>query len=213
MLKGQIDTFQFSDFAMSISEACLNLDQTKIEELALDLWDAKEKGQNIFIFGNGGSHAIASHLACDLGKGVKESGSKKNPFRIFALDCAPWLTAQANDGIAPFESSAYPGKYSHGYDAVFVGQMENFIQAGDFALGISSSGNSQNIINALLFAKSRGAKTAALVGFDGGEAAKIADLTVLVKTEKGQYGIVESAHAMIHHYLYDLFKKMEKLAF
>ena len=207
-----IDPIHFSkNFLTEITKSIQELDLTSIAKIAEILFQAKEKDQNIFFFGNGGSHGIASHLACDFGKGTKINGKPNQKFyRVFGLDNAAWLTAQANDGKEPFLYENYPGKYTHGYDGVFVGQMENFIRKGDVAFGISSSGNSQNVINALLYAKQKGATTIAMVGFDGGEAFRIADEKILVKTEKGKYGIVEGVHEVIHHLLYEYAIVLEK---
>ncbi|ASV10817.1 SIS domain-containing protein [Leptospira santarosai] len=198
-------------FQQESIEAIQNLDLDAIAQVAVALYEAKENDKNIFFFGNGGSHGIASHLACDFGKGTKNS-SKPNQkyYKVFGLDNAAWLTAQANDGKEPFILGNYPGTYTHGYDGVFVGQMENFINPGDIAFGISSSGNSPNVINALLFAKEKGAKTIAMVGFDGGQALKIADMTLFVPSTKGKYGIVEGVHEVVHHLLYEFAVLLEK---
>ncbi|RHX91191.1 phosphoheptose isomerase [Leptospira yasudae] len=198
-------------FQQESIEAIQALDLEAISQVAVALYEAKENGKNIFFFGNGGSHGIASHLACDFGKGTKNSGKKNQKYyKVFGLDNAAWLTAQANDGKEPFIQGNYPGTYTHGYDGVFVGQMENFINPGDIAFGISSSGNSPNVINALLFAKEKGAKTIAMVGFDGGQALKIADMALFVPSEKGKYGIVEGVHEVIHHLLYEFAVLLEK---
>lgn len=196
----------FSQINKCIEEINLDL----LSEVALDIYHAKEASKQIFFFGNGGSHSIATHLACDLGKGTKVIGKKNQKFyKVFSLDSEAWLTAQANDGKEPFTNGEYPGTYKHGYDGIFVGQIENFIQEGDIAFGISSSGNSQNVLNALLYANQKKAKTIALVGFDGGKAASIANKVILVKTELGNYGIVEAVHEIIHHYIYELLKGFE----
>jgi D-sedoheptulose 7-phosphate isomerase len=198
------------DYIAEVQLAVRQLDSAELTRIADILFRAKEAGRNIFFFGNGGSHSIATHLACDLGKGTKRTGLKGQKFyRVFGLDNAAWLTAQANDGKEPFIGDAYPGNYSHGYDGIFVGQMENFIAPGDIAFGISSSGNSQNVLNGLLFAKQKGAQTIAMVGFDGGKAAEIADNVILVQTAKGKYGVVEAVHEVIHHFIYEYAKKME----
>jgi len=147
---------------------------------------------------------MATHLTCDLGKGPKPEGTPITPYRVMSLDNAAWLTAQANDGEHYFLKGGYPGAYTHGYDGVFVGQLENFIRENDVAFGISSSGNSQNVINALLFAKEKKATTIAMVGFGGGKAAQIADHVIHIPTEKGAYGIVEGAHGALHHILYEI---------
>ncbi|WCL51273.1 SIS domain-containing protein [Leptospira sp. GIMC2001] len=199
------------EFQKENQSAIANLDLNIISEVAILLFQAKERGSNIFFFGNGGSHSIATHFACDFGKGTKITGKKNQKFyKVFGLDNAAWLTAQANDGKEPFTNGDYPGIYNHGYDGIFVGQMENFIQEGDVAFGISSSGNSQNILNALEFAKIKKAHTVAMVGFDGGKAAKIADHVILVKCEKGKYGLVEGVHEVIHHLLYEFAIQLEK---
>jgi D-sedoheptulose 7-phosphate isomerase len=200
------------DFYNEITRSVESIDQKIVANIALLLFRAKEEGRQIFFFGNGGSHSIATHITCDLGKGTKINGKKDQKFyKVFGLDNSAWLTAQANDGKEPFTEGSYPGNYNHGYDGVFVGQMENFIQAGDIAFGISSSGNSPNVVNALLFAKEKKATTIAMVGFDGGKAAEIADHVILVKTDKGKYGIVEAVHEVIHHYIYELAKKLETI--
>ncbi|TGN18268.1 SIS domain-containing protein [Leptospira idonii] len=203
------------EFSLSFQKEVLaliqDLDLDAISRVSLMLYEAKENGKNIFFFGNGGSHGIASHLACDFGKGTKITGKKNQKFyKVFGLDNPAWLTAQANDGKEPFTEGDYPGKYQHGYDGVFVGQMENFIGEGDIAFGISSSGNSPNVVNGLLFAKQKGCKTVAMVGFDGGEALKIADEVLFVKTEKGKYGLVEGVHEVIHHLLYEYAIQLEQ---
>ncbi|XDD52819.1 SIS domain-containing protein [Leptospira sp. WS4.C2] len=201
------------EFNTEILNSVKSLDLDSIAKVALILFEAKENGKNIFFFGNGGSHGIASHLACDFGKGTKINGKKGQKFyRVYGLDNPAWLTAQANDGKEPFTEGNYPGEYLHGYDGVFVGQMENFIGEGDVAFGISSSGNSQNVINGLLFAKEKGCKTIAMVGFDGGKALKIADEVLFVPTDKGKYGVVEGVHEVIHHLLYEYAIHLEKLS-
>ena len=204
-LKNLDSALTFSrQFCKDTIDALNQIDLDRISEISLLLYQAKERGSQIFFFGNGGSHGIASHLACDFGKGTKISGMQNQKFyKVFGLDNAPWLTAQANDGKEPFTEGRYPGTYTHGYDGIFVGQMENFIQRDDIAFGISSSGNSMNVLNALRFAKLKGATTIAMVGFDGGEAAKIADHVILVKSDKGKYGLVEGVHEVIHHLLYE----------
>ena len=190
------------------------LDTEAIGTVARLLYETKERDGQIFFFGNGGSHSIATHLACDFGKGTKQPGRPDlKMYRVFALDNAAWITAQANDGPGPFlYPDRYPGRYSHGYDGVFVGQMENFIRPGDVAFAISSSGNSPNVVNALKFARVQNAVTVALVGFDGGEAGRIADHCICVKTQPGRYGLVEGVHEVVHHLLYEYAIALEERA-
>jgi D-sedoheptulose 7-phosphate isomerase len=137
----------------------------------------------IFIMGNGGSASTATHFANDLGKGASRSG--KLPFRVISLtDNVAWLTALAND---------------EGYEHVFVRQLENHVRKGDLVIGISASGNSRNVLRALQFAKSRGALTIGLVGFDGGKMHKMVDESLLVRAPVGAYGPVEDVHMILEH--------------
>jgi D-sedoheptulose 7-phosphate isomerase len=161
------------------------VDSEAIERIAVCLDDARERGATIYIAGNGGSAAIASHWVNDLGKATKREG--RHPMRVMCLsDNISWLTALAND---------------EGYERVFVGQLENFARAGDVLTVVSSSGNSPNLIRAVELARSRGMVTIALVGFDGGVLKNAVDEVLWVPTDKGAYGLVEPAHLMVCHLL------------
>jgi D-sedoheptulose 7-phosphate isomerase len=161
------------------------IDQDAIERIADHLAAARKSGALIYVAGNGGSAAIASHWVNDLGKATKRAGLP--PVRVLSLnDNISWLTALAND---------------EGYDRVFSGQLENFARAGDILVAISSSGNSKNLIRAVELARSRGVVTIGLLGFDGGELKGLVDEYLLLPTEKGAYGLVEPAHQLICHIL------------
>lgn len=198
---------EFRDQALRLLAA---LDVDKIAEVSTILHRSKEAGRTIFVFGNGGSHSIATHLAADLGKGTKGVRSGQRLYKVLSLDNEAWLTAQANDGERVFQGGGYPGTYRHGYDGAFVGQLENFLSKDDVLVAISSSGNSPNIVNALLFGKERGAVTVAIVGFDGGQAARLSDHVILVPTVPGAYGLVESLHSVVHHMLYECARRIEE---
>ena len=187
-----------------------NLDLAAVVRAAEILHEAKEEGRHIFLFGNGGSHSIATHLAADLGKGTKGVRPGQKLYKVWSLDNEAWLTAQANDGEAFFLDGGYAGVYRHGYDGAFVGQLENFLSPGDVLFAISSSGNSPNVLNALLFGRERGARSIALVGFDGGEAARLADHVILVPTPRGAYGLVEGVHSVVHHLLCEHARRLEE---
>lgn len=149
------------------------------------LCDARDRGATIYVAGNGGSAAMASHWVNDLGKATKCSGQA--PMRVMSLtDNVSWLTALAND---------------EGYDRIFSGQLENFARPGDVLIVISASGNSQNLLEAVELARSRGVVTLALLGFDGGMLKHKVDDYIWLTTEKGAYGVVESAHGIICHVL------------
>ena len=147
--------------------------------------DSRERGATIYIAGNGGSASTASHWVNDLGKATKREG--KPPMRVMSLsDNVSWLTALAND---------------EGYDRIFAGQLENFAKAGDVLIVISASGNSRNLIEAVELARTRGVKTVALLGFDGGVLKDKVDECLWLPTEKGTYGLVEGAHSVLCHVL------------
>lgn len=141
---------------------------------------ARDAGRTIFIAGNGGSAATASHWVNDLGKATKRSG--RRAIRVMGLtDNVSWITALGND---------------EGYDRVFSGQLENFVEPGDVLAVISASGNSPNVLRAVEAARTAGAVTVGFVGFDGGKLRELVDECLWVPTPNGAYGVVESAHTV-----------------
>lgn len=167
------------------------VDLNAMERIVQKLRVARDNGSTIFIAGNGGSAATASHWVNDLGKATKGSG--RLPIRAVSLsDNISWLTALAND---------------EGYDRVFAGQLENFAQTGDVLIVISASGNSPNLVKAVELAQTRGVVTIGLLGFDGGVLKNKVDDCLWIPTEKGAYGLVESMHALVCHLLTDCLVK------
>ncbi len=143
--------------------------------------DAWEKEATIYVFGNGGSASTASHMANDFNKGISEHTEKK--FRITCLnDNTATVLAIAND---------------IGYEDIFQFQLRNKVKKEDLVIGISGSGNSENVVRALNYAKSRGATTAGWVGFDGGRVSEIADITFHVPVDNMQ--LVEDLHLILNH--------------
>lgn len=156
-----------------------------IDRIAETLVKAYESGQTVFTFGNGGSAALASHLACDLGKGTAYCNGGKR-LRVLALtDSIPTLTAWANDSR---------------YEDVFSEQLRNFVQAQDVALAISGSGNSKNVLNALQVARQAGATTVGISGFQGGALKSLCDICVVVPSNNMQ--IIEDLHLAIAHSIF-----------
>ena len=154
-----------------------------IERVVQHLQVARESGAMVYVAGNGGSAATASHWVNDLGKATKQWGC--TPMRVMCLsDNTSWLTALAND---------------EGYDRVFAGQIENFAQTGDVLVVISASGNSTNLVRAVELAKSCGVVTIGLLGFDGGILKGMVDDYVWLPTENGAYQLVEDAHSILCH--------------
>ena len=147
------------------------------------LRDALKADRQVFVFGNGGSAANASHFATDLGKGASDKVKKR--FRVVSLnDNVSWMTALAND---------------YAYEDVFVGQLQNYGRAGDIALGLSVSGNSPNCVKALEWARKNGMLTVALVGGKRGRMAEIAQEVIVI--QDSHYGRVEDAQMGICHML------------
>jgi D-sedoheptulose 7-phosphate isomerase len=144
---------------------------------------ALKEDRQVFVFGNGGSAANASHFATDLGKGASDKLRKR--FRVLSLnDNVSWLTALAND---------------YAYEDVFAGQLQNYAHRGDIAMALSVSGNSPNCVKALEWAKKNGLRTVALVGVKKGRLAEIAEEAVVIND--AHYGRVEDAHMGICHML------------
>jgi D-sedoheptulose 7-phosphate isomerase len=169
-----------SGYLAELTDVLANLDLDAILRIVERLRVARDAGRTIFIAGNGGSAATASHWVNDLAKATKRSG--RPAIRVIGLvDNVSWLTALAND---------------EGYDRVFAGQLENFAEPGDVLAVISASGNSPNVLRAVDEARNRGAVTIGLVGFDGGALRQSVDECLWVETPKGAYGVVESAHSV-----------------
>jgi D-sedoheptulose 7-phosphate isomerase len=152
-----------------------------INRLARAFLEAYDNGRTIFLFGNGGSAALASHMACDLGKGTAPTAGKR--LRAVALtDNVALITAWANDSR---------------YEDIFAEQLGNLLQPGDIAVGISASGNSPNILAALNAARRVGVITAGITGFQGGKMLSLCDICVVVPSDNMQ--IIEDLHLSIAH--------------
>ena len=144
---------------------------------------ALREDKQIFVFGNGGSAANASHFVTDLGKGSSDKIGKR--FRVLSLnDNVSWMTALGND---------------YAYEDVYVRQLQNYANKGDVVLVMSVSGNSPNVVKAVEWAKGQGVFTAALVGGKRGKLAEIADLPIVIPDV--HYGRAEDAQMTICHML------------
>lgn len=160
---------------------------------AIELFkEAREHNRHIFVCGNGGSAATASHFACDVVKGA--SCGRPSRFRIMALtDQLPTITAYANDVS---------------YDCVFEEQLRNFAEPGDVVMAISGSGNSPNVIRALEYARETGCRTIALTGRDGGRLGPLAELNIQVPVQ--HMGRIEDAHMIVCHMIGYYFMDAER---
>ena len=159
-----------------------NIDTGEVAQFIETILDARERGVAVYIIGNGGSAATASHFANDFSIGTNDY---EKPFRVTSLtDNVAILSAIGND---------------FGYDEIFVRQLRVHAKKGDVLVGISASGNSVNLINAFDFAKIAGIKTVAITAFDGGKMKSIADEGIHVATGAKEYGPAEDAHMILDH--------------
>ncbi len=164
------------------------LPHSTIEQAAAELLIAYEENRTIFLFGNGGSAALASHFACDLGKGTIRTGERQKRFRVLALtDNLPLVTAWANDSC---------------YEDVFAEQLRNFVEPGDIAFAISGSGNSANVLRALEVAREAGALNIGLTGFGGGKMKHLCSPCIVIPSENMQ--IIEDFHLSVTHAIFSV---------
>lgn len=158
-----------------------SVDVTALDAVVDTIRGARDRGAMVFIAGNGGSAATATHWVNDLCKAATRSG--RRPIRAACLsDNVSWLTALGND---------------EGYERVFSGQLGNLAEPGDVLVVISASGNSPNLLRAVEYAASIGVRTVGLLGFDGGALRTMVDDSVWIETAPGEYGLVESAHSVL----------------
>jgi D-sedoheptulose 7-phosphate isomerase len=145
------------------------------------LMDARDQRKNIFIMGNGGSAATASHYVCDFNKGI--SYGKEKMFKFICLnDNVPTMMAYAND---------------LSYAEVFVGPLKNFMQPGDIVIGISGSGNSENVVRAIKYANENGGVSVGITGYSGGKVKQLSKYNVHVPVDDMQ--IAEDLHMVLDH--------------
>jgi D-sedoheptulose 7-phosphate isomerase len=176
-----MNEFDVPSYLEELSATIQKLPLPAIDRLVRVFFEAYERGRTIFLFGNGGSAALASHMACDLGKGTAPAAGKR--LRAVALtDNVALITAWANDAR---------------YEDIFAEQLENLLHPGDVACAISASGNSPNILAALSFARRAGAATAGITGFQGGKMKSFCDVCVVVPSDNMQ--IIEDLHVSISH--------------
>jgi D-sedoheptulose 7-phosphate isomerase len=176
------------EYVARLQAAVGELSHERMAELGETLFRAYRNNKQVFLLGNGGSSSTASHMAADLAKNTIGPNMKR--FRIVSLnDNAAIMTALAND---------------LGYENVFSEQLTNLVQAGDVLIVVSASGNSPNVLKAMRYARSRSAEVIGLLGFDGGTAAELADIALIVPSD--HYGVVEDVHLIINHILVDYFQ-------
>lgn len=182
---------QAGEYFDRLKQTLDKFDKKSLVDLVGLLFRTYQKDGSVYICGNGGSAANASHLTGDFVKGISYGLDKR--FKMISLsDNQSTLMAIAND---------------IDYRDIFVEPLKNFLKKGDLVIGISGSGNSENVVRALKYAKKRGVKTVALCGYDGGKIKRLADLNVHVPIKDMQ--ISEDIHLIIGHCIMQVI--MEKL--
>ncbi|MBA3449719.1 MAG: SIS domain-containing protein [Chloroflexia bacterium] len=166
-----------------VADVASAIDVARLEDAAITLLACQARGHAVFVVGNGGSAATASHFACDLAKGTRGDGPPT--FHVVALtDNVALLTAWANDS---------------GYERVFAEQLASLARPGDVLVAISASGTSPNVVAAVEAARSCEVGSIALTGRDGGLLGQMADTVVRVPSDRKE--VVEDAHLIVAHSL------------
>ena len=165
-----------------LTELVPRLPYNSITTIVSVFLDAFAEQRTVYVFGNGGSAASASHLMCDINKGASAPGEGKRPKVMALTDNASLITAWAND---------------FGYERIFSEQLKTFIKPRDVAFAISTSGDSPNVLLALETARECGAMTVGLGGCQGGQMKSLCDVCAIVPSDNVQL-VEDLHHAMIH---------------
>lgn len=188
------------DYIKKLKIGLDKMDLKAFDEILRVIYNAWKNGNQVFIFGNGGSASTASHMACDLGKGTLKNvyNNQRKRMRVISL----------TDNVATM--MAYSNDLEYG--DVFKQQLMNLVNKGDVAIGITGSGNSPNVVSALEYAQESGAITIGLLGFGGGKVKEIVDHCIIFP--ENHYGRVEDAHMILSHmlteFLADIMEKQEQ---
>ena len=184
------------EYITELKKAIDSLDRNKIRQAASLILAAYKNNRKVFIIGNGGSSANASHFACDLSKNTLERvyDSREKRFKAYSLtDNTALMTALAND---------------LSFEEVFLQQLRNLIEINDILIVLSGSGNSQNLIKAVNYAKKRRAKVIGILGFKkGGSLGHLVDCAIL--TDSHKYGPCEDIQLVLDHILTTCLSKMK----
>jgi len=172
---------RLNDYKTILAHALTEFDFAQLEPAVQLVRETYHADCQIFTIGNGGSAAVAMHLAADFGKNVAQSG-EKHPRIMTLCSNSSALTALGNDC---------------GYDETFSGQLRNFLNPGDLLIAISSSGNSPNIVKGVEYAQANGGKVIGMSGFSGGRLKQLADISLHVPVNV--YEAVEDMHSIFCH--------------
>ncbi|GAB4263648.1 MAG: SIS domain-containing protein [Candidatus Promineifilaceae bacterium] len=173
-----------------ITETLTRIDEGPINQVIGLLHEARVNGRQVFIMGNGGSASTASHFVCDLAKNTRQPDWPH--YRVIGL----------TDNMAIF--SAYAN--DEGYENVFAMQLANLVQPGDVVIGISTSGNSPNVLRGIALANEKGATTVGFTGFDGGKLASMVDVHSHTPSHCIEH--IEDIHLMLEHLITKVLREM-----
>jgi D-sedoheptulose 7-phosphate isomerase len=181
--------FTSGSYVTNLISVISSVEHEKINSIVEVLLNARKNNKTIFIAGNGGSAATASHMVTDFMYSSKITDPK---LKVYSLnENTSVLTATGND---------------KGFDELFSRQLENLASDGDVLILISASGNSINLLNCLSLCKKMNITTIGLTGFDGGSLKSKVNISLHVQTEMGAYGIVEDTHMVVGHIITELLK-------
>lgn len=179
-----------NSYLAEVADVLGKLPTEALEQVIYRLEEARWKGQQVFICGNGGSAATSIHFASDLSKAAL--AASKHPIKAQSLcDNIALLTAWANDVS---------------YDEIFTQQMASRITAGDVLIAISGSGNSQNVLNAVGLARAVGATTIGFTGFKGGKVKDMVDICITVPSDSMDQ--IEDIHLLLCHLIITCLRKI-----
>jgi len=178
-------TLKAHQYLEAVQREVGKLNPVELDHLAAAVFERYRTGRFVYIIGNGGSGANASHLCEDLGKGTAPADENARRLKVLSLsDNTPYILAWANDA---------------GFDRVFVEQLRNLGEAGDLLIAISGSGNSPNILRAVEWANAHGLETFGMTGFCGGKLRRVA--RHCVHSPSTDMGVIESMHVVAFHYV------------
>ena len=190
-----LDSLRFyNDYCTSLTETLAAIAPEELTAIEEAMWKAYQAEQNIFILGNGGSAACATHWVCDFNKGINTENSKRA--KLFSLsDNTGIVTALGND---------------ISYGEIFAYQLKNFCRPGDLVIALSVSGNSENLVRGMEYAHSAGCFTAAIIGDYNGKIGSMADVCLHIPSRN--YGVVEDIHLVLNHIISQYFREKNQEA-
>jgi len=181
--KNEIDSF-LTNYKSRLNQILDQLNTNNLEPVITTIIDTFKKGDTLFIAGNGGSAATASHMQVDFSFFVRYFTQFRPKIRALT-DNVPMMTAVGNDTS---------------FDDIFVEQLKGNFVEGDTLLCISASGNSENVVRAAQFANEHGGKSIGWVGFSGGKLKEVSTIALHLENEKGDYGPIEDLHMIFSYY-------------